>query len=698
MASHSSATSRGKRRRFAPRLEMMEDRQLLAAAVPGVTLDPLSVPKFVNPLPNPLDPSFVYQPTGTANVSLQDGSKARVPLYSVGTFQTQEDLLGLKDANGNPKFLTKVYGYGTSAGDATYPGHSFVVESGSPIAVQWTNGLPTGEQLLRAVDPTVLDQPTHDQSGTPYYTVSTDSTGFQTVNFTYGVPMVPHVHGGHTTAASDGTPLQWFTAGGQKGPDQKGPDFVSNLFTYDNSQQAASLWYHDHAMGITRLNVYAGLAGFYIIHDKHEEGLTTPSSPSDMIHTGTALPAENFDIPLAIQDRMFTTDGQLYYPANPLPPEGPATQPMPDPSVHPEFFGDTILVNGKAWPFLDVEPRMYRFRILNGSNSRFYDLRLPGQPILQIGTDDGLLAQPVALSHLTIAPGERADVVIDFSKRAGQTIILRNDAKGPFPHGAPAFPQTTGEIMEFRVGQSKSSIPDATLTTTATLNTIRPLVLPTDAPVRQLGLFETTDQFGRLIQKLGANVGAKVPAPTNDFVAQDYLSTTMNPMTVHQGDIEEWQIFNTTADTHPIHLHQVSFQIVSRQKFTWTADPITGEFTVTGLTGQPRGPDANEAGWKDTVQMNPGEVTIIRAKFDLPGKYVWHCHILEHEEHDMMNEYMVVPATTFSSQPAAQAATSSSVVPNALALAPSVAAVSPDPNLIDPLAVEVISPTKKKKQ
>ncbi len=256
--------------------------------------------------------------------------------------------------------------------------------------------------------------------------------------------------------------------------------------------------------------------------------------------------------------------------------------------------------------------------------------------------------------------------------------------------------------MEFRVGQSKSSIPDTTLTTSTGLNKDLPS-FTTVNNVRQLGLFETTDEFGRLIQKVGPNVGKNFPNSSNDFVPQDYLdSTTPGTImkTVKQGDIEEWQIFNTTADTHPIHLHQVSFQIVSRQKFKWTVtNPSTGEFTVTGLTGQPRGPDANEAGWKDTVQMNPGEVTIIRAKFDLTGKYVWHCHILEHEEHDMMNEYEVVPATTASSQPAAQLVTSPSIVANALALAPSVAAVGPDPaNSTDPLAAEVISSTKKRRQ
>jgi spore coat protein A, manganese oxidase len=194
-------------------------------------------------------------------------------------------------------------------------------------------------------------------------------------------------------------------------------------------------------MGVTRLNVYAGLAGFYIIHDAHEKALVANHN----------LPSKPYDIPLAIQDRLFATDGQLYYPADPEP--GTTAE---YPSVHPEFFGDTILVNGKARPVLNVEPRMYRFRVLDGSNSRFYNLHFDTgqssfQSFYQIGDDQGLLRAPVPLNGLLIAPGERADIVVDFSKLAGKTIIMTNDAKGPFPKGTPADRQTTGQIMAFHV-------------------------------------------------------------------------------------------------------------------------------------------------------------------------------------------------------------------------------------------------------
>ena len=242
--------------------------------------------------------------------------------------------------------------------------------------------------------------------------------------------MVPHVHGGHTPAQFDGTPEQWFTSGGQQGVDNAG-----TTFAYPNDQEAATIWYHDHAMGITRLNVYAGLAGFYIVHDTNENALIAN-------HT---LPDEKYDIPLAIQDRQFTADGQLYYPADLE--EGTTAQ---YPSVHPEFFGDVMLVNGQAWPVLDVEPRMYRFRIVDGSQARFYNLQLdelkgsPHMNFFQVGTDGGLLESPEKLKELLIGPGERADIVIDFSKLAGKTILMKNNANAPYPSGDPDDPQHDG--------------------------------------------------------------------------------------------------------------------------------------------------------------------------------------------------------------------------------------------------------------
>jgi spore coat protein A, manganese oxidase len=678
MRLHRLRPTRG-RRGPAPRLETLEDRSLPSAAVPGITLDPNSVPQFQAPLPNAIDPSFVYQSSGSTSVTLENNTIATVPLYQVGAYRIAENLsLGLKDSSGNP-VLTWVYGYGTSASTATYPGRSFVVNSGSPIAVQWADGLTDSTHLL-PVDPTLLDPAAN---GTLYTvanvkvknTAVTGTTKEQLATFPGGIPIIPHVHGGHTQAVFDGTPLEWFTPTG--GP--TGPDFPGNTFTYDNSQQAGTIWYHDHTEGITRVNVYAGLAGFYIIHDKNEQTLIDRHS----------LPAEQYDIPLAIQDRMFTAPGyvtpfdpsglggQLYYPSDVLPHTSAAY-----PSEHPEFFGDTILVNGQAWPVLQVEPRMYRFRILDGSEARFYNLSFSldnpdpttatplSAPFYQIGTDDGLLPAPVQPTenpllgtqqgYLTVAPGERDDVVFDFSQFAGHTVYLLNNAPAPFPGGESGNwnPGTVGRIMAFHVSLPKSNVPDVTkLAVSNATPALDPAMASNAGNPKDLALFETTDSSGRLIQELGTPQNGAVP-----FVNSGDTVQLVRNADGSQSVVQIWRVFNTTGDTHPIHLHQVSFQILSRQAFTavdqngvayatisnassqkYSAN-TAGPFTVTSL-GTFIAPYANETGaWKDTVQMNPGEATTLIAKFDLPGKYVWHCHILEHEEHDMMHWLVVVAA------------------------------------------------------
>jgi spore coat protein A len=533
-----------------------------------------------------------------------------------------------------------VYGYGTSAATATYPGRHFNVQSNHAIAVQWANGL-TSETHLLPVDPTVLVP--NDSQGKPYYTVTTDAkTGVKSVHFTSGIPITPHVHGGHTDAAYDGTPMQWLTA---TGPNQQvGPDFVSDPYVYDNTQEAGTLWYHDHTVGITRLNVYAGLAGFYIIHDNNENKLISQHK----------LPSESYDIPLVIQDRMFTASGQLLYPPEPKTSPPPPT----NPSIVPAFFGNTILVDGKAWPVMHVEPRMYRFRLLNGSDARFYNLQFsiqdqnPNQPsdqkFSQIGTDDGFLKKPVPLDHVLIAPGERADVVIDFSKLAGKTLIVTNDAYTPFPKGAPMSvapdPQTTGQVMEFRVDKPLNpNIPDAyRFSTTQTMNTT---IVPFGHVdnTRKLALYSSKDAYGRNLVEVGTLAG---PASLAKSDADPAIK-------IKQGAVEKWEIYNATDHTHPMHLHQVAFQIVSQQQFEFKTT-ATGGINITRLIGKPTRPAPNEAGWKDTVEVNPGQVVTIEAKFDLPGKYVWHCHILEHEDNDMMNYFIVEPRSAAHKNAAAQ--------------------------------------------
>jgi spore coat protein A len=273
--------------------------------------------------------------------------------------------------------------------------------------------------------------------------------------------------------------------------------------------------------------------------------------------------------------------------------------------------------------------------MLNGSDSRFYNLRLTsgtpsgqmaGPQIQQIGTDSGLLYAPVPLDKLPLGPGERADVLIDFSGFADQTLILQNNARSPFPKGDVVDPLTTGQIMAFRVGgsaQVQNQIPNTLLE-----SPIAPLVQT--GATRKLLLFEGEDEYGRLQPSLGT---------VDDGAMMWDDPTTEMPQL---NDVEVWEIFNSTEDAHPIHLHLVSFQVLSRQKFKADQDFETGALDDIRLLGQPKPPADNEAGWKDTVQMFPGEVTRVIAKFDRPGEYVWHCHILSHEDHEMMRRSFVL--------------------------------------------------------
>jgi spore coat protein A len=571
---------------IAPRILMSR----VAASDGAISLDPLSQARFVNALPNPLDPSFVFQPTTPS------GSH-----YDIGVHQF-EQTLGLRDPATGAPLLTTVWGYGNTAQPPTYPGRTFVVRRDQQITVRWTNELIAGGTPLPhllPIDPTVhwalMD-------ATPPYPAS-------------GVPVVTHLHGGHNRSDSDGLPDAWFTPGFA----QTGRLF-NETYAYLNDQEAATIWYHDHALGITRLNVYAGLAGFFIVRDDNEDALVAADH----------LPTGPYEVPIVIQDRRFDAFGGLLYPFEPE----EANQ-APEVTVLPEFFGDVILVNGQAWPALEVEPRQYRFRMLNGSDSRFYSLFLSsGQPFHQIGTDDALLDAPVTMDRLVIGPGERQDVVIDFSPPAlwGSTITLRNNARAPFPKGEAADPRTVGQIMAFRVTKPLdiSSYPLTTLPTN--LRPVNGPIVPLGAPVRsrKLLLFEGEDDFGRILPLLG----------TTEQGGLDWDDEITENPGLH--DTEVWEIHNTTVDAHPIHLHEVAFQVLDRQKFRADQAP-SGALSNIRYLGARRPPAANEVGWKDTVQMLPGEVTRIVARFDLPGEYVWHCHILSHEDHEMMRKYFIGP-------------------------------------------------------
>ncbi len=362
----------------------------------------------------------------------------------------------------------------------------------------------------------------------------------------------------------------------------------------------------------------------------------------------------------------------------------PPPFPIPDPSVVPEFFGDTILVNGSVYPFLEVEQRQYRFRMLNACNARFLNPHLlyakgssfpdntepsskAGPAFIQIGTEGGFIPFPVMFNGVRqtsflLAPAERADLIVDFrGVPAGSTLLLCNETAAPFPDGdpvietAPGFGPNTRTLLQIRVNKRVGGAnPPITLPGKFTPTDPflvaqkpgKPTAIPQGVHVRYLTLNEDFDTFGRLLQLLGTN---EAVSPGLFGRAYDSDPTEVIPA----GTTEVWEIANLSADTHPIHFHLVNVQVLSRQPFD--VDGYTGG--VPTYTGPAFAPDNNELGWKETVRMNPGEVTRVLMKFDLPVvpftvpvsprsgihgfEYVWHCHILEHEEHDMMRPLVI---------------------------------------------------------
>ncbi|WP_068502841.1 multicopper oxidase family protein [Paenibacillus kribbensis] len=465
---------------------------------------------------------------------------------------------------------TTVWGY-----NGRYPGPTIITHKNERVRVKWMNELPL--KHLLPVDKTIPG------AGPNVPEVRT----------------VVHLHGTVARQGSDGNPLAWFSRDFRR----VGPMFKQKVYDYPNRQSAATLFYHDHALAITRLNLYAGLAGAYLLRDARE--------------TSFKLPKGKFEIPLLIQDRSFKKNGQLFYPSNTTPPVKGV-----NPSIVPMFFGNTNLVNGTVWPYLNVEPRKYRFRMINGSNGRFYTMKLSsGQSFIQIGGDQGFLPKPVRIKELTLGPAERADVIIDFSRHKGQNIVLTNSARAPFPGGATPDPNTTGKIMQFRVGQlltspDKSRIP-------AKLIPISRLSPAKARRVRWLKLSSSPDKYGRQVQLLN-DKGFMEPA-------------TQRPKL---GSIEVWNFVNVGTNTHPMHLHLVHFQILSRRPFDVNYYNKTNKIRYTGPAVPP---EPNERGMKDVVRVPPGYITKIIAKFvPYTGNYVWHCHILEHEDYDMMRPLKVV--------------------------------------------------------
>jgi FtsP/CotA-like multicopper oxidase with cupredoxin domain len=775
-------------------------------------------------------PEFVT-PLVTLSSTRVDGTK------SVATkmveFQAQVLPPALYPSAGPYAAGTILWGYDINGGGPSWPGRTIEARQGIATVVQYTNGLeqadgspPTLQRYL-TTDLTIhWADPIHtsavnqciqgDESAGDFFTpvgahavnASGVIGGTQSsvpaacdVPYVGPVPVVPHLHGGEVMSAYDGHPDSWFTPGAAL----TGPGFVTTSYEYPNTQEASTLWFHDHALGTTRLNVYGGLAAFYLLRDARDTGLA---------NNPIGLPAGPFEQELLIADRMFDTNGQLLFPAgsptsNPIGYEGPPSNVNLHPFAIPEFFGDVMTVNGRSWPYFEVQPRRYRFRVVNGSNARFLQMQLfeeaktngayngiatlftdgatppvgtPGPSIWQIGTDGGFLNAPVNVDlvdssvpatgdpnspHLFLAPGERADVIVDFGGQSGKRFVLTNTAVAPYPGGGviveplpppaqqgnsgnPGVPgpyEITDQVMEFRVDLPLAG-PDTSFNPAATSHPAlrsSPIVdiNPADTGLaadvhRQLILDEVEDVYtGSPVEVVlenahwnGLREGTTTSIP-GSVSNGDGLEATEAPRV---GATELWEVANLSPDAHPIHLHLVQFQIIDTQPFNTEPDlcpylSATPQFGADGngrfdFSGQeyraawdalfPGGtfngfrfepgnfipgfgpplpyssanadgavggnlafgsdggkyfvgpavtPQPRDQGWKDTVKMFPCAVTRLAVRWapqdELSGSthagknsfpfdpttggpgYVWHCHILDHEDNEMMRPIVV---------------------------------------------------------
>jgi spore coat protein A len=699
---------------------------------------PTNLQKFVTSLPG-LGPSGAneigqYIPLATKQTIKFAGQSTDTYNLAVAQFSEQmhPDLPG----------KTNFFGYtDLHTFDQKYLAGIIVATQGTPVLLSVTNFLPNRHIL--PVDPTLMAGPNGLM------------VGDLPVN-----RIVTHLHGGRTPWFSDGTPFQWYTPWGNHGSSFMNVPGLPSIpgtgtYYYPNQQSARLVWYHDHAIGITRLNAYAGIASGFIITDDFEAGLVSSGLLPDLV-----------GIPLIIQDKSFVATnilrqdptwqwgrpGDLWYPhvyepnifsggvPNPkgrwdwgptYTPPAHGTSPLPKPACSvPEAFFDTVLINGGVYPKASVPPKRVRFRLLNGSQARFYHVNLypedlsnpgearvgtPGPIMYQVGTEGGFMpavaihnnttpcpldpedpsgntALPDGPFNLLLAPAERADLVIDFNGvPAGSTFILYNDAPAPFPEGDSRNNYFTGDPDQTAIGGAPStragygpntrtlfkitvtagsgdSVP--TSTWLANMNTqLKSNFLTGNQPGllfnngdpsepafpfngvanRTLTLNEDFDDYGRLIQTIGTFASESLNNQGLPTWGLGYLaSTTENPSA---GSIEVWQIMNLTGDTHPMHFHLVNVQLIQRQ-------PFTGNPNSWSYSGPPMPPAADEIGWKETVRVNPGEIATVIMQFNLPNlpttamrnavsprtgghEYVWHCHILEHEEHDMMRPLVV---------------------------------------------------------
>jgi len=683
---------------------------------PQTLLPGALIPKFIDPLPVAGQISVVNA-TGATLLGIPSDTA-----YNITMSEFQAQILPSTGVPGAvppipANTASWVWGYLT-AGDSTavvrpsYLGPVVVAQRNTETTPTYINALPFGaDSNVQRLLPTDQTLDWADPLGTAC--AGQLPTGNCAGIYEGPQPAVPHIHGGEVAPLYDGGPDAWYlpvntftSVVGSGSP--AAPGTGQAQFIYPTQQQAGTIWFHDHALGATRLNVFAGMAGLYIITD-----------PANEPAAGVLPVFPQHDIPLIIQDKSFDVFGQIFY--------NLASNPQPNPLVHPfwipEFIGDTILVNGKTWPYLNVEPRKYRFRLVNGSNARHYNLTLSNiKSFLVIATDDGYLNAAVSTPNLIIAPGERYEIVVDFSAlKVGANVILQNSARTPFPGGANVVQGTTNTVMQFRVVANTSGLANATVVAGTNLRPNNPIVnIKTVVPAikRQLTLNEVVSPLGPLELVLN---NTKYNGIVQGFQTRD----TEQPAV---GDTELWEIINITADAHPIHTHLASFQVLNRQAFqaskwitayttalaaagildgqgppnaylTANADRAIGGNPALGLylQGKPKLPLPYENGWKDTAIMYPGEITRIMVRwaptdapavlgaggappqacglcgtgvlpacqapcvpgpgsnlypFDptqpvgaIPGfggvGYVWHCHIVDHEDNEMMRPYVL---------------------------------------------------------
>jgi spore coat protein A len=670
------------------------------AQIPGGTLDPGSVLKYQTPM--------LIPPVMPTAAKIKNPMGKNIDYYEISMKQFNQQILPA----GLP--ATPVWGYGAVASDSKrglllHNAPSLTIEAkwNTPVRVKWINDLVDGNgdylPHLLPVDPTLhwanvpqlpgmdgIPGPDRrpDFTGKTYVPLAdfTDPT-MQYTQYTGPVPIVTHVHGavgvgdesdGYTEAwylpaannipagyATEGTWYDFFAgkASGNFGA-AWGAGFAT--FQYPNAGRASADWYHDHALGMTRLNVYAGPAGFYIIRGgpDGDDAVIDARFGTPAVLPGPAPKANDkfppnktyYEIPIAIQDRSFNADGTLFYPdtraffdliAGPYIPDTDLS-----PIWNPEFFGNMMMINGNTWPFQTVEQRRYRLRLLNGCQSRFLILdfnNIPGVEVWAIGNEGGFLSAPVNLTatngnRLLMALAERADLIVDFTNvPVGNYVLANVGPDEPFGGGVPgvdfpvADPASTGPVMEFRVVPSPN--PDPT-TPPQFLQLPTPVALPPAAVTRPLALLEEMSAFyadAPAEAVLGTVAGDPNGAP-GTWTKQLWMDpVTENPAV---GATEVWEFYNATGDAHPMHVHEVTFEVLNRQDIF--VDEATQEVQVVpGSVPMP--PESWETGFKDTVTAYPGQVTRIRAQFNTPGQFVWHCHIVEHEDNEMMRPFRIGP-------------------------------------------------------